>query len=293
MVAQVMNQKALEAERLFRTGMSMAEIAKRLEVPAGTVRRWKSVYKWSGEQPPNVRKEKTNTNKKTNVRIDTPAEVVSLLNNDELTEQQKLFCLHYSRTFNATRAYQKASGCSYGAAAVEGCRLLKNPKIRDEIQRLKELRYARELLNPEDIFQKYLDIAFSDMTDFVTFGQEEVLVMSEFGPVEITDPETGEKKPLTKMVNVVRSASSDEVDGTIITEVSQGKDGFKIKTADKMKALAWLADHMDLATEEQKARLENLKANTAKLKGEDSEADREDDGFMDALKAEVADTWQE
>ena len=48
-----------------------------------------------------------------------------------------------------------------------------------------------------------------------------------------------------------------------------------------------------LTTEEQRARLENLKANTAKLKGEDSEADREDDGFMDALKAEVADTWQE
>lgn len=48
-----------------------------------------------------------------------------------------------------------------------------------------------------------------------------------------------------------------------------------------------------LTTEEQRARLENLKANTAKLKGEDAEADREDDGFMDALKAEVADTWQE
>lgn len=48
-----------------------------------------------------------------------------------------------------------------------------------------------------------------------------------------------------------------------------------------------------LTTEEQRARLENLKANTAKLKGEDSESAREDDGFMDALKAEVADTWQE
>lgn len=48
-----------------------------------------------------------------------------------------------------------------------------------------------------------------------------------------------------------------------------------------------------LTTEEQRARLENLKANTAKLKGEDPDAGREDDGFMDALKAEVADTWQE
>ena len=292
-MAQVMNQKAIEAERLFRDGIPMAEIAKRLEVPAGTVRRWKSVYKWSAEGVPNVRKEKTNTNKNANVRFDTPAEVVSLLNNNELTEQQKLFCVHYAKTFNATKSYQKAYGCSYDSARSNGSALLAKANIRVEIQRLKELRYARELLKPEDIFQKYLEIAFSDMTDFVSFGQEEVPVMSAFGPVEITDPETGEKKQLTKMVNVVRSVSSDEVDGTIITEVSQGKEGFKIKTADKMKALAWLADHMDLATEEQKARLENLKANTAKLKGEDPDAGREDDGFMDALKAEVADTWQE
>lgn len=47
-----------------------------------------------------------------------------------------------------------------------------------------------------------------------------------------------------------------------------------------------------IATEEHLARLENIKVNTAKLKGEDRQEER-DDGFMDALKAEVADVWQE
>lgn len=292
-MAQVMNEKAIEAERLYRDGVKLTEIAKRLEVPAGTVRRWKSTYKWDGERSQNARKEKASARSKPNVRFDSPAEVVSLLNNDELTDKRKLFCMYYAKSFNATRSYQKAYGCSYETAMVEGCKLLKIPKVRDEIQRLKELRYSKELLKPEDIFQKYLEIAFSDMTDFVTFGQEEVPVMTMYGPTEVKDPETGEKKPLTKMVNVVRSRSSDEVDGTLIAEISQRKDGFKIKTADRMKALAWLADRMDLATEEQKARLENLKAQTTKLKGEDHESGREDDGFMDALKAEVEAAWQE
>ena len=292
-MAQVMNEKAIEAERLYRDGVKLTEIAKRLEVPAGTVRRWKSTYKWDGERSQNARKEKASARSKPNVRFDSPAEVVSLLNNDELTDKRKLFCMYYAKSFNATRSYQKAYGCSYETAMVEGCKLLKIPKVRDEIQRLKELRYSQELLKPEDIFQKYLEIAFSDMTDFVTFGQEEVPVMTMYGPAEVKDPETGEKKPLTKMVNVVRSRSSDEVDGTLIAEISQGKDGFKIKTADKMKALAWLADHMDLATEEQRARLENIKANTAKIRGEDPDTGKEDDGFMDALKAEVEAAWQE
>lgn len=282
---RAMNEKSIEAERLFRDGMQLIKIAERLDVPASTVRRWKSVYKWESEQVSSVRK-------KPSVRFDTPPEVVSLMNNPELNDQQKQFCLNYVKSFNATRSYQKAYGCSYEAARRNGSALMAKADIRDEIMRLKEMRYTKDLLKPEDIFQKFMDIAFADMTDFVEFGQEEVPVMGAFGPVEVTDPKTGKKVQLTKTVNAVRSRPSDEVDGTIITEVSQGKDGFKIKTADKMKALAWLADHMDLATEEQRARLENIKANTAKIRGEDPDTGKEDDGFMDALKAEVEGAWQ-
>ena len=61
--------------------------------------------------------------------------------------------------------------------------------------------------------------------------------MGAFGPVEIKDPETGEKTPLMKEVNTVRFRESAEVDGTLITEVKQGKDGASIKLADRMKAL--------------------------------------------------------
>lgn len=121
------------------------------------------------------------------------------------------------------------------------------------------------MLEESDIFQKYMDIAFADITDYVQFGRESVPVMGPYGPIEVKDKETGGKKQLTKEVNVIKFRESSEVDGTLISEVKQGKDGASIKLADRMKALEWLADHMDLATEEQKARIEQLKANTERI----------------------------
>jgi phage terminase small subunit len=48
------------------------------------------------------------------------------------------------------------------------------------------------------------------------------------------------------------------VDGTLISEISKGKDGIKIKLLDQMKAMQWLTDHMDLLTTEQKARVQHM-----------------------------------
>ena len=42
---------------------------------------------------------------------------------------------------------------------------------------------------------------------------------------------------------------STGVDTSIISEVSEGKNGIKIKRADQMKALQWLTEHMDMAAQ--------------------------------------------
>ena len=73
------------------------------------------------------------------------------------------FCLHYIRCFNATKAYQKAFKCSYNVANAEGYKLLVNPCVKEEIKRLKHNRLNRDMLDESDIFQKYMDIAFSDI----------------------------------------------------------------------------------------------------------------------------------
>ena len=262
MLARSPNEKAEKARELYKDGMKLVEIASQLGVPAGTVRRWKSTYHWDGEdQSERSEKKSERSGCKKNAKNKAVAdEVKQVIQNTDMTDKQQLFCIHYIRCFNATKAYQKAYGCDYATAVVAGPRLLGNVRIKDEILRLKQDRLNREFLSEADIFQKYMDIAFSDVTDFLEFGTEEVPVMALYGPVQVTDEETGEKRTLTKIVNTVRFKESTDVDGSIISEVKQGKDGASIKLADRMKALQWISDHMDLATERQRAEIALLKA---------------------------------
>ena len=271
-----------EAFEMFRHGSKLKDIAEQLQVPAGTVRRWKCTDKWE-------QRAGANANAKANAKNDARANARNRRRNRPvtvevqeeekpgLTEKQGLFCIFYVRCFNATKAYMKAYGCDAKTAGANGYKLLKKAEIKKEIETLKQNRINRELLSEADIFQKYMDIAFSDITDFLTFGQKEVPVMGAFGPIRVEDPDTGEKIPVTKIVNVVQFRESDEVDGTLISEVRQGKDGASIKLADRMKALEWLSEHMDMATPEQKARMKKLEAETERIRNSGG-AEGEDDG---------------
>ena len=273
------NAKAEVALNLYRQGVLLKDIAAQLNVPAGTVRRWKSTYKWEDSERSQKESERSQ-NKKSILKDD----IESVNENVNLTEKQRLFCLYYVRCFSATKAYQKAYQCDYFTAKAHGFELLRVVAIKTEIQRLKQSRLNRELLDESDIFQK--DIAFADVTDFVEFGQDEEYVIGPYGVVEIKDPETGEKKPLTQKINTVRFKESKDVDGTLISEIKNGRNGASIKLADRMRALDWLADHMDLATDEQKARIAALKMKSAPDKPEET-----DTSYVDALKALVDKAW--
>lgn len=259
--------KAYQIYKSNNGKIDLVEIASQLNISAGTVRGWKSKDKWEQKLNGTFQKNTERSKKKKEV---IAKDVEQVLKNAKLTDKQRLFCLHYVRCFNATKAYQKAYGCSYETALTNGSALLGNTRIKNEIHRLKQNRLNREMLDEHDIFQKYMDIAFADITDYVSFGTEEVPVMAMHGPVEIEDEETGKKKILTKTVNTVRFKESDMVDGTLVSEVKQGKDGAKIKLADRMKALQWLSGHMDMATEEQKARIGLLKLQQKKIEQENS-----------------------
>lgn len=275
-----------KAEEMYKQGMKLVEIASQLNLPEGTVRRWKCTYKWDSERSD---KKKSARKKKENDKKAVAEDVEQVMNNPDLTDKQRLFCLHYVRCFNATKAYQKAYGCSYETAMVRGSETLRNVKVRDEIHRLKQNRLNREMLDEHDIFQKYMDIAFADITDYVEFGREEIQVMGAFGPVEVKDPETGERVTLKKTVNTVRFKESDQIDGTLIAEVKQGKDGASVKLMDRMKALNWLAEHMDLATDTQKAQIEQMKANTERLRRDSSPEDDEGVEIINDVEKEETD----
>lgn len=234
-------------EEFETTPTTLKELAERYNIPEGTIRSRKCREGWEKKVQATQRKKQQ---KKPKTKIERIIEDV-VIENEDLTEKQRLFCLYYVKYWNATKAYQKAYGCDYWTAAVNGSRLLKKAKIKAEINRLKKLLASDVYLEAQAVLQKYVDIAFSDITDFVTFGQKEVQVMGPFGPV-------------TKIVNFVDLKESNEIDGTIITEIFQGRDGVKIKLADKMKALEKLEKYFDLFPDKFKRQIEEERLKLAR-----------------------------
>ncbi|NGT74840.1 terminase small subunit [Clostridium perfringens] len=260
--------KAFEIYKDHDGNITNREIADMLDENEKTISNWKCRDKWNVVLQKN---ECSTTNKKVQKNTDNnmkkepiAEEVKEVLGNTELTDKQRLFCIYYIKYFNATKAYQKAYGCSYETAMVEGFRTLRNPKIELEIEKLKQHKLNQVMLSEEDIFQRYMDIAFSDITDYVNFGKREIEILED-------------NQSKTIEVNYVDFNDSYNVDGTIISEVKQGKDGVSIKLHDKMKALQWLSDHMNIATDKQKAELEVLKSKI--VNNEKSKEDKIDEYF--------------
>ena len=260
-----------EAKRMYldsKGKMLLKDIAKAVGKQDTQIRRWKSLDHWDEELKGNVTIPKDNVTKQNN-GIEKPPktellpEEIETLNNEELTEKQRLFCLYYVRWFNATKAYQKAYSCDYFTAAANGPRLLGNARIKEEIQRIKDAKIKQTMYSTEDYFQKMIDIAYSDVTDYLSFGQEEAQ----------------DKNGNTFMMNVINLKESCDVDGTLIQEVKQGKDGIAVKLVSKEFALKWLDKHYSEATDLQKAQLEQLRAQTDKLtiaKGDDEQLSKVD-----------------
>lgn len=278
------NPLSEKAYEMYKQGMKLVDIAAELDVPPGTVRRWKSTHGWDSERSGSrsERSDKKRAEKKQVVDDGTK----ETLQNDDLTPEQQMFCIYYSRTFNAAQSYQKAYGCSYQTAMVEGCKSLRKPKVRAEIERLKEIKRQQIVAGADDIVELQMRIAFADIGNYLSFGREDVQIMGPFGPIK--DPET--KEYITKEVNAIRLADSGSVDTQIIQEVKQGKDGVSIKLADKQKAFDWLTKYF-LMHPESKYRAEYEKRKAEKEGGETTEY--ESDGFMEALQGDVAATFKE
>lgn len=247
-------------------GMKYKDIAEKYEVSINTVKSWKTRHKWSkdaAEKSVHTKPKRVHTKKESKEPV---------VESDELTEKQRLFCIYYIKYFNATKAYQKAYESNYITANVNGSRLLVNASIQNEIDRMKEERATELKLDVRDIIQKYIDIAFADITDFVTFGSETLVAKDELGRNIIDD----EGNNITYNVNHVDFKSSDSVDGTIICEVKKGKDGISVKLVDKMKALEMLSKYTDLLNDNQlkQLQIEKAKAEVKQLTNETESSSR-------------------
>ena len=108
----------------------------------------------------------------------------------------------------------------------------------------------------QDLFQWYLDIARADINDFISIKD-----------------------------NVVQLKS--EIDGMIVTEISNTQNGIKVKLSDRMKAMEWHGEHRDIASEKQRADLELLKVKKEALNHENEGTEDRLEKFFAALEDEL------
>ncbi|MGE7113933.1 terminase small subunit [Lysinibacillus sp. NPDC047702] len=274
--------QAYDIYKAHNGDIKLKDIAEQLSVSEGTVRGWKNKDKWDerleaesngtfqSKQPKNTERSVKKKPKRSNVKSEAESQATvqfEIVQSDGLNDRQLLFCMHYVRYWNATKAYQKAYECDYRTAHANAHRMMANDGIKTEIERLKKNIADGLMLSAEAILQKYIDIAFADITDFIDFTQvtaEATETTVEFNPDGSKKSEKIEVVPYT--YTKFSMHHSDEIDGTLITELSKGKDGmFKVKLSDKMAALAVLAKCTNMLDDRTLARLqqEKLKADAA------------------------------
>lgn len=197
--------------------ITLREIAARLGVPEKSVSGWKCKDAWD---------KKINGVLQTNIRS-TPKrkEVIRTIikeveDNEALTDRERLFIFAYLETRNAKLSCLRAGyNTQERYANRHGYNLLNKPKIKEEIKKLQHIRNEAIFLSAEDVLEKYMQIAFADITDFIELSNE------------------GENVTIKDL---------DRLDGGIIQSVKNDKFGISLKLSSRDKALAFLAKYFEM-----------------------------------------------
>ncbi len=275
-----------KAEQDYMGGMKYKDIAEKYGTTINTVKSWKKRYGWNREEGAHKSKkvctQKTKGAPEVAVLIDDGTK--ETLHNDKLTPEQQMFCIYYSRTFNATQSYLNAYGCSYEVANAKGPLLVVKDSIHREIERLKEIKRQQIVAGTDDIVELQMRIAFADIGNYMSFGQK-----------EIEDPETG----IEYMVSTVDLKESKDTDTQLLQEVKRGKDGISVKLKDAQKAIDWLTKFFEMNPsdkhrkefDQRKLELELIKL---EMQTKDSTEDApEQDNFLDALNDSAKEAWSD
>lgn len=222
--------------------IKIKDIAQKLGVSESQIRKWKSLDQWEQKS------KGTLPNVNGNIGITVAGKIYSKIEVDEeklkeqmLTDKQKLFCLYYIKNRNATQSAINA-GYSPKTAAQIGYQLLHNPLVRDQIKKYKKLTAEELLVDAMDVLEKYIKIAFADMTDFANWGSREFVVFDDKGRPLLKEDGT----PYTEPHQHLSFKPSNKVDGSLIAQITKGRSGISIKLVDQLKALEVLKDYFDL-----------------------------------------------
>lgn len=215
----------------------------------------------------------------------------------KMTAKQKRFCDEYLIDLNATQAAIRA-GYAEKRASEQAYQLLQKTTVQEYIQKRKADRIERTEITQDMVLRELAIIAFSNAADYASIVEKQATAEVEGTVIPLLD-ENG--NPLMyRTVEPVLTADLTEDQKKALAVIKKGRDGFEIKPYDKVKALELIGRHLGMwdrktekDNEEQDARIEKIKAETSRIKGEEPDAETQGDGFLEALRGEAQSVWDE
>lgn len=166
-----------------------------------------------------------------------PAADVAGAQDKTLTPKQSRFVAEYLVDLNATQAAIR-SGYSAKTAPEQASRLLSNVKVSDAVQAAMQARSQRTEITQDMVLCELAKIGFSDIRKVVRWGATELRTTEGKDGETVTEPYHG-----------LRLLAADEIDddtAAAIAEVSEGRDGLKVKFHDKKGALVDIGRHIGM-----------------------------------------------
>lgn len=147
----------------------------------------------------------------------------------ELSPQHECFVQHYMKNYNVTQAAKKA-GYQAQDLPNTGCRILARADVKMRIKEIQEERKAQYQVSEAELVEQLQKIAFSDITDFVSWDENGVMFF---------DPEKVDGQMITEID--VNATTTFNANGEQIDRVKK-----KMKFADKMKAIELLGKNIGM-----------------------------------------------
>ncbi|MFA5633400.1 MAG: terminase small subunit [Porticoccaceae bacterium] len=175
----------------------------------------------------------------------------------KLTPKQERFVEEYLIDLNATQAAIRA-GYSEKTADRIGAQLLGKTWVAQAVQRGKEARSKRTKITQDMVLRELARLGFSDIRKVVTWGNTEL---------RVAPPAPGDEdgEGVVEVYHGLVLKAADEIDddtAAAIAEVSQGKDGLKVKLYDKRATLVDIGKHIGMFIDRKEVRFGELESAT-------------------------------
>lgn len=169
-----------------------------------------------------------------------------------LTPKQALFVQEYLIDLNGKQAAIRA-GYSEKTAEVQASRLLSYAKVAEAVRFAQEARAERTGVTADRVLEEFAKVAFTDLADVTDWGVKEVALGFDEDGKRLRAEDIGDavvvRYEQAPFITPINRDDLTPAARAAVSEVSLGKEGFKIKLHDKVGALTQIGRHLGMFTD--------------------------------------------